>query len=102
MVTEIYTKILKKGANMLFQVELLKDQSVIAFRMDMCNRCPNFNAEYETCGICGCFMDVKTTHLLTRNVKRGRIETTHCPIGRWNDKHVANHYREMDGKVALD
>lgn len=99
---KIFTQVLKKGAKVVFEVELLNDPSIEAFRMDTCNRCQHFNAEDQTCGICGCFMDVKTTHRLSRNLKKMRIETTHCPMGKWNDKDVANHYRQLDGEPLLD
>lgn len=102
MVGEIYTKILKQGADKLFRAELLEDQQKVDFRMDVCSKCENFNTEDQTCGICGCFMEVKTTHKTTRNIRKMRIETTHCPMGKWDDKDVANHYRQMDGQKLLD
>jgi hypothetical protein len=98
---KIFTQFLKAGAKIVFEVELLKDRALVDFRMNTCRGCNKFDKEEQTCGVCGCFMDVKTTHKTTRNLKKLRIETTHCPMGKWNDKEIANHYRQLDGKELL-
>lgn len=98
---KVYTRFLKAGAKIVFEVELLKDTALADWRFEQCRACDKFNAEDETCGVCGCFMDVKTTHKRSKNLKKWRIETTHCPQGRWNDKEVANHYRQIDGLEPL-
>ncbi|HQU61468.1 MAG TPA: hypothetical protein PLU64_19805, partial [Saprospiraceae bacterium] len=72
-------------------------------RMNACRACPNFDKESQQCGVCLCYMDVKTTLLRNRNpYKGGRIEVTHCPEGRWGDIEIANHYRAMDGKELIE
>ena len=98
---KIYTRFLKAGAKIVFEVELLKDPALVEFRMNTCRGCDLLDPEDLTCGVCGCFMDVKTTQKLSRNLKKLRTETTHCPEGLWNDKEVANHYRQIDGLEPL-
>ena len=98
---KIYTRFLKAGAKIVFEAELLKDTALVDFRMETCQGCDKFQQDDQSCGVCGCFMDVKTHHKVSRNLKKLRIETTHCPLGKWNDKEVANHYREIDGLEPL-
>ena len=41
-------------------------------RMEICKRCPAFDATLMRCRDCGCFMPAKT-----------QIEKAECPQGRW-------------------
>lgn len=70
-------------------------------RFSVCLKCEKRNAEENTCTVCGCFLDLKTGSKVNLNAKKLRNEITHCPLGRWNDKEIANVYREMDGKELL-
>lgn len=100
--TATINKILKTAAGSVLSVEPLNDPVVQSFRMNTCRSCGKFDPSDQTCTVCGCFMDVKTTLLTNRNPKRlGRVEETHCPEGRWNDKEIANYYRQLDGKPVL-
>lgn len=93
---------IKAGAKAALAVEEHGDQELTAARMNTCRACPNFQAESQQCGICWCYMDVKTTLLRNRNPHAmGRTEVTHCPEGRWGDVEIANHYRKLDGLELL-
>lgn len=46
-------------------------------------------------------MDIKTKLEVYRNAKKLRNEITHCPLGKWGDKQIANIYRKIDGKELL-
>jgi hypothetical protein len=98
---KLLTQILKKGADVAFKVEPLNDPVLESFRMDTCMSCDLLDPADVSCTVCGCFMDVKTKHKISRNIKKLRVEVTHCPRGKWNDKEVANHYRQIDGLEPL-
>lgn len=70
-------------------------------RFDICLKCDKRDADENTCTVCGCFLDLKTAAKTNWNAKRLRSEITHCPLGKWNDKEIANLYRELDGKELL-
>lgn len=70
-------------------------------RMSVCLMCPYRDPKNEVCGICHCFLDLKTTSETNWNPERLRQEITHCPKGKWDDKEIANVYRQMDGKELL-
>lgn len=74
---------------------------VAEYRYNVCLSCDKRKADTDQCGICNCFLQLKTGAKTNINPLKGRTEITHCPIGRWNDKEIANHYRELDGKPAL-
>lgn len=59
------------------------------------------NGPYGVCMDCKCFLDLKPKSKTNWNPKKNRNEITHCPNGFWNDKDIANIYREMDGKELL-
>ncbi len=70
-------------------------------RMEVCFSCEKRNENENVCNVCGCFLDLKTSAKTNWNARKLRNEITHCPLGRWNDKEIANLYREMDGKELL-
>ena len=70
-------------------------------RFSICLGCDRRASEENTCLECGCFLDLKTSAKTNWNARKLRNEITHCPLGRWNDKKIANLYREMDGKELL-
>ncbi|MCB0581403.1 MAG: hypothetical protein KDD10_19090 [Phaeodactylibacter sp.] len=103
IISRAFKKAIKAGAKAALSVEEHGNDSITKQRMETCDSCPNFQADSQQCGVCGCFMDVKTTLLRNRNpYAGGRVEITHCPEGRWGDLEIANHYRELDGKPPLE
>ena len=95
--------VLVKGIRTALLVEDLNDPELQEWRYDRCKTCPFYNAETDQCGICSCFMAAKTTLRVNRNPKKFmRSEVTHCPVGNWDDKEVANIYRKIDGLPLLD
>jgi hypothetical protein len=70
-------------------------------RLAICEACKFFDAESRRCKVCKCFMDVKASAEINLNPMKGRYEVTHCPKGFWDDKDVANHYRELDGIMPI-
>lgn len=41
-------------------------------RMSICRTCENFKERTQRCGLCHCFMNMKT-----------RLSGANCPIGKW-------------------
>lgn len=70
-------------------------------RFTVCLKCEKRDADENICTVCVCFLDLKTGSKVNLNAKKLRNEITHCPLGKWNDKDIANVYREMDGKELL-
>lgn len=98
----IITDIQKTLAAELLTVEKTDNQELIKTRLAICEGCPMFDAKKRKCLDCGCFMDVKATLLKHRNPKKlGRIELTHCPLGKWADEDIANFYKAKDNKELL-
>lgn len=94
--------LLKKAATLILADEEHGNEELTKLRLNKCEGCSAFNPENRTCGVCGCFMDVKATLTTHKNPAAGlRIELTHCPNGKWGDVHIANLYRRMDGKPLL-
>jgi hypothetical protein len=48
------------------------DEELIKSRLDICNQCPYLGKKLKRCGLCGCFMSLKTTLLEAK-----------CPIDKW-------------------
>lgn len=74
-------------------VEDFVDDATAAWRMSVCSACEHHNRRDNTCNLCGCFLDLKTRSKTNYSLKRMRSEVTHCPDGRWNDKHIADFYK---------
>lgn len=66
-------------------------------RFEICKDCDRYQTNNMKCGVCDCFMDIKTTLLTNINPTKLRTEKTHCPLGRWGDIETANFYRQLDG-----
>lgn len=77
------------------------DTETADWRFDICLKCDKRNEDENTCTVCGCFLDLKTSSRVNYRVKKNRNEITHCPLGRWNDLEIANEYRRIDGKEPL-
>lgn len=78
------------------------DEGVQKRRFAVCLGCKMFDPENVKCKQCGCFLEVKTECKTNFNPKRLRTEITHCPLGKWNDKKIANQYRALDGFEPLN
>lgn len=60
---------------------------VQAERIGICEACPRFWKASRQCGVCKCFMDVKTKLVYdpVLSVKRGTATKTYCPQGLWDE-----------------
>lgn len=83
-------------------VESETDNATAQKRLDVCNTCDHRLEKENKCGVCGCFLDLKSKSLENYNPKKLRTEITHCPIGNWGDLELANFYRVLDGKQPID
>lgn len=70
-------------------------------RFDICLKCEYRDAEENKCTVCTCFLDLKTQSRVNWRPSKNRNEITHCPMGKWNDKEIANEYRALDGLKLL-
>lgn len=70
-------------------------------RYQTCLSCDKRKPETDQCGICNCFLQLKSGAKTNLNPLKGRTEITHCPIGKWGDIEIANYYRGIDGKPAI-
>lgn len=54
-------------------------------RLSLCEPCDEFIQETRQCGICTCFMDVKTSFLYdpVETLKQGKQVLTKCPKDLW-------------------
>lgn len=96
-------KIIKKGIAQILQVEPLNDPVETQRRKDICHSCEYYDAVNDQCTVCKCFIDLKAPMKYNHNPTRfGRVEQTHCPMGYWGDKDIANAYRKIDGKPLLE
>lgn len=101
--SELINETLKTVAGEIFTVEKLNNPAKEFLRYNTCQkRCDRYDAKNDKCKECGCFMSVKTKLFTNRNLKKLRIEQTHCPLGKWGDIEVANKYREIDGKPLIE
>ncbi len=98
---KVVETIARAGAKAVLAREPHGDSELTAFRLSVCQGCGDFYKEDQTCGLCGCFMDIKAELKTNINPRKRRLETTHCPAGKWNDKETANFYRAIDGKPLL-
>jgi hypothetical protein len=78
------------------------DQATADMRWKTCWACDQMDHESRRCRDCGCFIETKIWSKTSRSAARMLGEITHCPLGRWNDKDIANHYRALDGKTPLE
>ena len=77
------------------------DSDTADARFDVCLKCEYRNPEENKCMVCGCFLDLKVNSKVNWRPAKNRNEITHCPMGKWNDKEIANHYRALDGLKPL-
>lgn len=103
-IKDFNNKLLAAIAGEVLIVRYVEDESVILFRKKVCyeNSGVCFDDKIKSCKICGCFMQSKWESEVNENIKKGfRRETTHCPLGKWGDKEIANYYLEIDGYELL-
>jgi len=70
-------------------------------RMSICRGCDKADLANDKCLQCGCFLSLKTAAKTNWRPSKNRNEITHCPLGKWSDKEVANAYRTLDGLPIL-
>lgn len=70
-------------------------------RFTICLRCEFRDDNENKCRQCGCYLDLKVGSRVNWLPKKNRNEITHCPMGKWNDKEIANEYRRLDGLELL-
>ena len=101
----IADKALSKTAELFLSVKKHNDPELTAKRIDTCNSCVHLNTKRRTCGMCGCYVDVKAKleRNVSKHVLRGMeaVESTHCPAGYWDDKELAQEYRKLYGLPPL-
>lgn len=91
---ELFDRVFKKGAEIMLLHEPLNDTNESDRRLNICKSCDQYNAKRDKCTECSCYMSVKTPMLKHKNpAKLGRIEITHCPLGKWGDSIIADYYR---------
>jgi hypothetical protein len=88
--------VLKVAADTALVHEKVSDE-VAQWRMSVCTGCENFKAKPKKCGVCGCYMEVKTKAKTNFNPNKMRNEITHCPKGFWDDALLAAQYSQTDG-----
>lgn len=81
--------------------EKIDDPVVADFRGRVCTRCTKLDRAALKCSLCGCYLKVKVWSKVNRSPARPLGEVTHCPLGKWHDTDIANHYRAADGQPPL-
>lgn len=77
------------------------DAATADFRGRVCTACSRLDRETLRCKECGCYLKSKVWAKVNRSPARPLGEVTHCPLGKWRDRDIANHYRAIDGKPPL-
>lgn len=89
----------RKLAGMIAQglvvVQPLNDDALTEWRRDQCWGCDEIDKKNIMCKKCGCFLEEKTKAKTNRTIT-GDIVVTHCPLGKWNDIEIANHYNNTN------
>jgi hypothetical protein len=96
-----FDEIKKIAAGKMLVLEQV-EQPVADMRWKTCWHCDQMDHSNKTCRTCGCYIEVKIWSKTSRSPARPMGELTHCPLGKWEDKEVANHYRAEDGKPPLE
>lgn len=96
----IFEQALRVAAKAVIVKSSVESQEA-ARRYAICLDCEYRDESADKCGVCHCFLDLKTASETNWNPLKNRNEITHCPKGRWGDKETANLYRQMDGKEPI-
>jgi len=91
---------LKAAAKVALSVEQLEDKTIADERISICSTCENRDAKNDKCKVCGCYLEIKTQLKTNINPIYG-VEVTHCPLGKWGDTEIANHYRARRGQQLI-
>lgn len=91
---KLFQTLIEKAAKGLLVVEEIDDLTA-QMRMAICTGCERFNSERTTCDECGCFLNIKTKSRTNRRLSDGKIEITHCPLGKWFDHEVVEFYKKQ-------
>lgn len=89
------------AAQTVFVLEQVAQETADA-RWKTCWQCDRMDREARKCRECGCLLQAKIWAKTSRSPARMMGEITHCPLGRWDDKDIANHYRREDGREPLE
>lgn len=89
-----WRKLAAELAGGVLVIEETTDFALINFRREQCVACPNMDKKNKMCKICTCFLSEKTKSITNRTLT-GEVQVTHCPIGNWNDKEIADHYNNL-------
>lgn len=81
----------------------LNDPLLSAQRLKTCKKNAGicYRPKEDVCTECVCLMKIKVTYEMHRDPLTGQTQITHCPLGKWKDKDIANHYRELNNKPLL-
>ena len=77
------------------------NEELADWRFDICLQCSRRDADENKCLEYGCFLDLKVGSRVNWRPAKNRNEITHCPLGKWDDKQIANEYRRLDGAEPL-
>ena len=65
---------IKDTAKRILEDPTVAPRRVSLLRMEVCDQCEQYNKDSQTCGICHCFMPLKTT-----------MANMRCPIDKWTE-----------------
>jgi hypothetical protein len=74
--------------------ERVSDQKIVEKRLRICHNCPGGYLKGPSCIVCDCFVELKAESL-TNRTGLGTYEVTHCPMGYWGDKEIADYYKSI-------
>lgn len=100
-IVQMFDNTMKRAAAAALEVETMEDTIVVSERLKTCSECVHRNAEREKCGVCGCYIQIKATMKVNHNPIYLQTEFTHCPMGKWGDLEIANHYRAARGQQLI-
>lgn len=100
--TKLFKKVFVKMAEVILIAEELPEEirhKTKRFREKVCNNNSGicYDKNKDKCKECGCIISAKSKMLKNYNIKKNmRVEITHCPLGKWNDEEIAEHYKNFD------
>lgn len=96
-------EILKQLAEGLLAKEEHGLEGLTEARVSACNSCEELLTAGRQCGVCKCFVDVKAKFQTNRDPELGgKTVITHCPLGKWGDRALANLYRGIKGQALIE
>lgn len=74
------------------------DEETKKLRQEACESCPKKIHDkhgHAKCSVCKCYLKIKHKSKKNRRVDDPKfVEVTHCPLGKWNDEHIALLYNQ--------